>query len=57
MTYDFTHKQNLRNKTKEHKEKNREGDKPRIRLLTIENKAMVTQGVVGGEMLLIADGN
>ena len=36
--YNFTHIWNLRNKTK----------KPRNRLLTTENKLMVTRGEVGG---------
>ena len=40
---------NLRNKTNEQREKKeREKDKPGNRLLTIENKLMVTRGEVGG---------
>ena len=39
---------NLRNKTRSHRGKKERG-KPRNRLLTIENKQMVTRGVVEGE--------
>ena len=35
----------------------RERDKPRNRLLTIENKLMVTRGEVGGGMGEIGDGD
>ena len=38
---------NLRNKTDEQRKK-REREKPRHRLLTIENKLMVTRGEVAG---------
>ena len=38
---------NLRNKTNEQREKKKE-DKPRNRLLTIENKVIFTRGRVGG---------
>ena len=53
--YDFTHVWNLRNQINEQKEKER--DKPRNILLTIENKLMVTRGEVGGQMGEIGDGD
>ena len=46
IPYDFTHMGNLRNKTNEQRKK-RERDKPRNRLLTLENKLMVTRGEIG----------
>ena len=47
--YHFTHMWYLRNKTNEQRRKERDRDKPRNRLSTIENKLMVTRGeVVGG---------
>ena len=55
IPYDFTHMWNLRNKTNEQREKER--GKPRNRLLTIENKLMVTRGEVGGGMGEIGDGD
>ena len=52
IPYDFTDMWNLRNKTSEHKGKERETERdrgnPRNRLLTIENKLMVNRGEVGG---------
>ena len=39
------------------KNKKRERDKPRNRLLTIENKLMVTRGEEGGEIGEIGDGD
>ena len=45
IPYDLIHMWNLRNKTKEQREKER--DKPRNRLSTTENKLMVTRGRVG----------
>ena len=47
---------NLRNKTNEQRKK-RERDKPRNRLLTIENKLMVTRGEVGRGMGVTGDGD
>ena len=44
IPYDFTHMQNLRNKTKGKEER----DKPRNRLLTVENKLMVPRGGMRG---------
>ena len=44
IPHDFTHIWNLRNKWA--KEKKEDRDKPRNRLLTIENKLMVTRGKV-----------
>jgi len=38
----------FRNKTNEQREKERERAKPRNRILTIENKLMVTRGEVSG---------
>jgi len=43
IPYDFIHV--------EFKKQNREKDKPRNRLLTIENKLMVVRGEVGGGWL------
>ena len=57
ILYDFTYMQNLRNKTNEQREKERERHKPRNRPLTIENKLMATRGEVGGEMGEIGDGD
>ena len=54
---DFTHMWNLRNKTKEQSEKERQTAKPRNRLLTIEIKLMVTRREVGGEMGEIGEGD
>ena len=48
---------NLRNKTNEHSGKKSERDKPRNRLLTIENKLMDTRGEVGGGMGEIGEGD
>ena len=48
IPYDFIHMWNLRNKTNEHRWGKKERGKPRNRLLTIENKLMVTGGEVGG---------
>ena len=49
ISCDFTHLWHLRNKTNKQREKIREGDKSRNRLLMIENKLMVTRGKeVGG---------
>ena len=39
------------------KGREREGDKPRNRLLTIDNKLVVTRGKVGGKMGEIGDGD
>ena len=49
IPYDYTRMWNLRNKTNEQRgEKERQWGKPRNRLLTTENKLMVTREVVGG---------
>ena len=48
---------NLRNKTKEYREKERERGKPRKRLLTILNKLMAIRGEVGGATGEIGDGD
>ena len=55
IPYDFTHMWKLRNQTSKRKKKKR--DKPRIRLLTIENKLMVTRGEVGRVLREIGDGD
>ena len=47
---------NLRNKTSEQR-KERERDKPRNRLLTIENTLLVTRGEVGKGVGEIGDGD
>ena len=47
---------NLRNKTNKQREKKKR-DKSRNRLLTIENKLMVTRGEVGGGMGETGDGD
>ena len=47
MPYDFTHIWNVRNKTDEQSWEKKRG-KPGNRLLTIENKLMVTGGEVSG---------
>ena len=61
IQYDFTPMWNLRNQTNEQRKKNkdreRERDKPRNRLLTIENKVMITREGVGGWMDEIGDGD
>ena len=57
ISYDFTLMWNLRNKTNEQRRKKREGGKPRNRLLTVENKQMVTRREVGGKMGKIGDGD
>jgi len=46
---------NLRNKTDEHRGKER--GKPRNRLVTVESKLIVTIGEVGGRMGEIGDGD
>ena len=43
LSYDFTHMWHLRKKTDEQKGKEREREKARNRLLSIENKLMVTR--------------
>ena len=48
---DFTYMWNLRNKTK------KERDKPKNRLLTVENKLMVVTGNVGEGMGEITEGD
>ena len=48
IPYDVTHMWNLRHKTnKQMEKKNRERGTPRNRLLTVENKLMVTREKVG----------
>ena len=49
IPYDLIHMWNLRNKTNEQRGKKRERDKPRTRLLTIENKLMVIRGKLNRE--------
>ena len=51
--YDFTHMWNLRNK----QAKGKKREKPRNRLLTIENKLMVIIGEVGRGIGKIGDGD
>ena len=55
IPYDFTHMWNSRNKANKQRRKNRQGDKPR--LLTIENKLVVTRGEVSVEKGDIGDGD
>ena len=50
MPYDFTYMWNLRNKTERR-------DKPRDRLLAIEDKLMVTRGEVDVEICEIGEGD
>ena len=51
IPYDFSYMWNLRNKTKEPMEKRHtQREKPRNRLIIIENKVMFTREEVGGEM-------
>ena len=57
MPYDFTHMWNLRSKQISKGEKKSETDKLRNRLLTIENKLMVTRREVGEGMGQIYDGD
>jgi len=49
---DFTHRWNLRKKTNDPRGKKERG-KPRNKLLTIENKLMVTRGEVGLRRALV----
>ena len=54
IPHDFTHMWNLRNKRAKEK---REREKPRNRLLTIENKQIATRGAVCEGMSEIGDGD
>ena len=49
IPYDFTRMWELRNKTK--RERERERDEPRNKLLTLENKLVVSRGEVDGGMV------
>jgi len=52
--YDFIHIWNLRNRT--HEQRGKKGN-PRNRLLTIENKLVVTRGEMGRGMGEVGDGH
>ena len=52
IPYGFTHRWNLKKKTKKKKR-----DKPGNRLLTTENKLVVTRGEAGGGTGAVGDGD
>ena len=57
IPYDFSHMWNFRKITNEQREEKGEREKPEHRLLTTENKLMVTRGEAGSGMGEMGDGD